>query len=125
MDKYLNKEGLTTYNKGIKSKFNELKNSDIKEFKAATPFSDGLIVWNAVTNNNMNIQSMDVYNGLDAKYPNAAAGTQAVKSINDRVKTLESKTTNIVSSIDVKKIVVVTQYPTTLEEDTLYLLVSD
>lgn len=66
-------------------------NSDIKEFKAATPFSDGLIVINAVTNGGTNIEAFDVYNGLDAKYPNAALGTKSGKELNDKIENNKPK----------------------------------
>lgn len=66
-------------------------NNDIKEFKAATPFSDGLIVVNATTNGGKNIEAVDIYNGVDAKYPNAAAGAKIIKELNDKIVSLETK----------------------------------
>lgn len=91
---YLNKEGLTTYNRAIKQKLNILNNNDIKEFKTATPFSDGLTVLNAVTNGGTNIEAVDIYNGVDAKYPNAAAGAKVVKELNDKIVNVDKKVTN-------------------------------
>lgn len=87
-------------NYALKSDVNELRNADIKEFKAATPFSDGLTVINAVTNNNTNIVALDVYNGLDAKYPNAAFGTKSAKELADRLTSVETNIPKNLSSLN-------------------------
>lgn len=93
----LNEEGLqefvNSYNKKVNGKITSLGNNDIKEFKAATPFSDGLTVVNAVTNGNTNIEALYIYNGLDAKYSDAALGTKAGKELNDKITSLEGNKT--------------------------------
>lgn len=86
--KYLDKTGLTTYNNAINKKLNELNKANIKQFKPATEFSDGLIVVNAVRNDNTNIEAIDIYNNLDGKYPNAALSAKQGKVLNDTINNI-------------------------------------
>lgn len=66
-----------------------LQKTDIDRFDTSKPSGDGLLTINAVTKNNQNIQAFNIYNGLDAKYPYAAFGTQSAKELDERLKVLE------------------------------------
>lgn len=66
-----------------------LQKADIASFNTSKPSDDGLVTINAVTKNNQNIQAFNIYNGLDAKYPYAAFGTQSAKELDERIKQLE------------------------------------
>lgn len=83
-------ENLTELIKEDQDNIKELQKGEIASFNTSKPSADGLLTINAVTKNNQNIQAFNIYNGLDAKYPYSAFGSQSAKELNDRVKALES-----------------------------------
>lgn len=94
--KYLNQEGLTTYNKAINKKLNTLDKADITSFTTSKPDENNVITINAITKNNQNIQALTLYDSLDGRYPYSALTAKQGQLINSRLNNLEGSTLNTI-----------------------------